>query len=73
MSSPLPNNVRVTTRVPVSVKETLQKAADLTGATLNQFLISAAVKEAQAVIKQQQVIRLSSSDADKIFSFIDIK
>ncbi|MEA5534352.1 DUF1778 domain-containing protein [Crocosphaera sp. XPORK-15E] len=71
MSNPLPNNVRVTARVPVSVKETLEKAADLTGATLNQFLVAAAVKEAQEVIKQQQVISLSSSDADKIFSLIE--
>lgn len=69
--SPSPNNVRVTARVPVSVKETLQKAADLTGATLNQFLVAAAVKEAQAVIKQEQVIHLSSSDADRIFSLIE--
>ncbi len=65
------NDSRVTARIPASVKETLQKAADLTGATLNQFMIAAAVKEAQEVIDRQQVIHLSSLDADRIFTLIE--
>lgn len=65
------NDARVTARVPASIKETLQKAADLTGATLNQFIVAAAVKEAQEVIKLEQVIHLSNVDADKIFSLIE--
>lgn len=71
MANLSPNDSRVTTRLPASVKETLQKAADLTGATLNQFIVAAAVKEAQEVIKQQEVIELSSEEADKIFSLIE--
>lgn len=71
MASTSPNDSRVTARLPASVKETLQKAADLTGATLNQFMVAAAVKEAQEVIKAEQVIYLSSLDADKIFSLIE--
>lgn len=71
MSSSPPDKVRLTARVTVSVKETLQKAADLTGATLNQFLVDAAMKEAQKVIDPQQVIHLSSLDAEKIFSLIE--
>ncbi|WP_013325791.1 DUF1778 domain-containing protein [Gloeothece verrucosa] len=71
MASTSPKDSRVTARLPASVKETLQKAADLTGATLNQFMVAAAVKEAQEIIKQQQVIYLSSFDADKIFSLIE--
>lgn len=71
MAKTSPNDSRVTTRIPVSVKETLQKAADLTGATLNQFMVAAAVKEAQEIIKQEQVIHLSSVDADQIFSLIE--
>ena len=45
MANNSPNDARVTARVPASVKETLQKAADLTGATLNQFMVAAAVKK----------------------------
>ena len=71
MASSTPNNARVTARLPASVKDTLQKAADLTGATLNQFIIQAAVKEAQKVINTEQVIHLSLQDADRIFSLIE--
>ena len=71
MVSSSPNDSRVTARLPASVKETLQKAADLTGATLNQFMVAAAVKEAQKVIQLELVIQLSSEEADKIFSLIE--
>lgn len=70
MASNSPNDTRVTARLPASVKDTLQRAADLTGATLNQFMVQAAVKEAQKVINTEQVIHLSSQDADQIFSLI---
>jgi uncharacterized protein (DUF1778 family) len=53
---------RIGARVPHSVYETLCRAADLTGATVNQFLVQAALKEAQAVIEREEVIRLSTRD-----------
>jgi uncharacterized protein (DUF1778 family) len=34
----------------------------LTGATVNQFLVQAALKEAQAVIEREDVLRLSPRD-----------
>ncbi|NEQ66603.1 MAG: DUF1778 domain-containing protein [Symploca sp. SIO2D2] len=71
MASTSPNDTRVTARLPASVKDTLQKAADLTGATLNQFIIQTAVKEAQEVINTEQLIHLSPQDADRIFSLIE--
>lgn len=71
MAGITPNDTRVTARLPASVKETLQKAADLTGATLNQFMVQAAVKEAQEVINIEQLIHLSPQDADRIFSLIE--
>ncbi|WP_353737301.1 DUF1778 domain-containing protein, partial [Moorena sp. SIO3B2] len=42
-------------------------AADLTGTTLNQFMVHAQVKEAQKAINTEQVIHLSPQDADIIF------
>jgi uncharacterized protein (DUF1778 family) len=53
---------RIGARVPHAVYETLCRAADLTGATVNQFLVQAALKEAQAVIEREEVIRLSTRD-----------
>ena len=53
---------RIGARVPHDVYETLCRAAELSGATINQFLVQSALKEAQAVIEREQVIRLSARD-----------
>jgi len=53
---------RIGARVPHEVYETLCRAAELTGATVNQFLVQAALKEAQVVIEREEVIRLSPRD-----------
>ena len=53
---------RIGARVPHEVYETLCRAAKLTGATVNQFLVQAALKEAQTVIEREDVIRLSARD-----------
>ena len=71
MTDVSPNDARITARLPVSVKKTLQKAADITGETLNQFMIQSAVKEARAVIRKEQRIQLSGEEADRIFSLIE--
>lgn len=53
---------RIGARMPHEVYETLCRAAELTGATVNQFLVQSALKEAQAVIEREEVIRLSPRD-----------
>ena len=53
---------RIGARVPREVYDTLCRAAELTGATVNQFLVQAALKEAQSVIEREDVIRLSPRD-----------
>ncbi|MCL2344734.1 MAG: DUF1778 domain-containing protein [Desulfobulbus sp.] len=53
---------RIGARVPREVYETLCRAAELTGATVNQFLVQAALKEAREVIEREEVIRLSPRD-----------
>lgn len=53
---------RIGARVPHEVYETLCRAAELTGATVNQFLVQAALKEAHEVIEREEVIRLSLRD-----------
>jgi len=62
VATTLPKQDRIGARVPREVYETLCRAAELTGATVNQFLVQAALKEAQQVIEQQEVIRLSPRD-----------
>jgi uncharacterized protein (DUF1778 family) len=49
--------------VPQDVQDTLEQAAELLGATLNQFVVQAALTEARRVIERDRVIHLSSADA----------
>ena len=62
MGSAMTKQGRIGARVPQEVYETLCRAAELTGATVNQFLVQSALKEAQAVIEREDVIRLSPRD-----------
>ena len=58
---------RISARVPKPVRKTLEEAAALSGATLNQFVVQAALKEAHAVLEQERIIRLSRRDAEVFF------
>lgn len=62
---------RIGARVPHEVYETLCRAAELTGATVNQFLVQAALKEAKAVIEREEVIRLSPRDWNWLLDLTD--
>lgn len=62
MASAISKQERIGARVPHEVYETLCRAAELSGATVNQFLVQSALKEAQAVIEREDVIRLSPRD-----------
>ena len=62
---------RITARVPQNVQDTLRQAADLLGATLNQFVVQAALTEAQRVIERARVIHLSSNDAAFLSNLLD--
>jgi uncharacterized protein (DUF1778 family) len=62
---------RIGARVPHEVYETLCRAAELTGATVNQFLVQAALKEAQAVIEREEVIRLSPRDWNWLLGLVE--
>ena len=62
---------RIGARVPHEVYQTLSRAAELSGATINQFLVQSALKEAHAVIEREQVIRLSERDWDWLLRQLD--
>ena len=57
---------RITARVSDIVRTTLEQAAELSGATVNQFVVQTAYLEAQRLIERETVIRLSQSDARRI-------
>src|SRR5271169_6953302 len=62
---------RITARVSENVRVTLEQAAELLGATVNQFVVQTAYQEAQRVIERESVIRLSQKDARKVLSLLD--
>ena len=62
---------RITARVSDGVRDTLEQAAELLGATVNQFVVQSAYVEAQRVIERESVIRLSQKDAHKILTLLD--
>lgn len=64
-------NERITARVTEQVKNTLSTAADLTGATLNQFLVQAALEKAETIIEKEKVIYLSRQDAEVFFAALE--
>jgi uncharacterized protein (DUF1778 family) len=61
---------RLTARVPAKMREALERAARLQGATLNQFVVQSAFHEAQRILERETVIRLSQRDAQKVFSLL---
>ncbi|PPD39728.1 MAG: hypothetical protein CTY16_18745 [Methylobacter sp.] len=62
---------RIGARVPHNVYETLRRAAELSGSTVNQFLVQSALKEAQAVIEREQIIRMSARDWDWMLNLLE--
>jgi uncharacterized protein (DUF1778 family) len=62
---------RITARVSDRVRDTLEQAAELLGATVNQFVVQTAYVEAQRVIERESVIRLSQKDAHKVLALLD--
>ena len=62
---------RISSRVPKPVRKTLEEAAALSGATLNQFVVQAALKEAHAVLERERFVRLSRRDAEVFFKALE--
>lgn len=67
--SPIPKQIaRLESRITPETKALLQKAADLEGRTLTDFVIASVHAEALRVIERHQTLKLSMSDAE---SFVD--
>ena len=71
MGTAIAKQDRIGARVPRDVYETLCRAAELTGATVNQFLVQSALKEAQAVFEREQIIRLTARDWNWLLELIE--
>jgi len=61
------NNQRVSARVTPKVYKTLSQAAELAGATLNQFIVQSAYEKAHEVIEKERFIRITARSASTFF------
>lgn len=62
---------RITARVAKDVRERIEEAADRSGATLNQFLVQAAIEKADQVLEREKVMQLSARDAEWLLNVLD--
>ncbi len=62
---------RFQTRMPFHVHEKLIRAAELSGATLNQFVVQSALEKANSIIEQERVLNLTYDDARIVFQAIE--
>lgn len=53
---------RIDLRLPPDAKSQIEKAADLQGRTLSDFVVDAALTQASQVIEQQMVLKLCLED-----------
>ena len=63
--------IRITARVPAGMRDALEQAAQLQGATLNQFVVQSAYQEAQRILERETILRLSQRDAQKVFLMLE--
>lgn len=66
-----PKDARLVARVPQDVQEFVKNAADLSGATLSQFIVEAVTAKARSVYESEQSIRLSMQGAEAVFAALD--
>jgi uncharacterized protein (DUF1778 family) len=57
---------RIDARIPLSVRETIDRAAAMQGRTRTDFLIAAALEKAERVIEEQAIIRLTRRDQEAL-------
>ena len=64
-------NQRISARIPPKVYEMLTQAADLSGATLNQFIVQSAYEKAQKIIEKESFVRMTTRSAAVFFEALE--
>lgn len=65
---------RITARLSADKQELLQLAADLSGSTLNQFVVQSALRAAEQVIEHEEAIKaikLTVEQSRRFFALLD--
>ncbi|WP_267105518.1 DUF1778 domain-containing protein [Xanthomonas sacchari] len=65
------DRARITTRVTAYAQQAIEQAAEMTATTTNQFVAQAALREAERIIEEHAIIRLSKSDMHRFLDALD--
>ncbi len=71
MNPVAPKEARLVARTSVDMRELIKYAADLSGATISQFLIEAAAAKAESVIEKARTITLTLEGANNVFDALE--
>lgn len=71
MASVAEKKSRLVARIPAGVRKTIQAAADLEGASLNNFVVQAAHRQAQEILERETIIRLNREQTNRVFDLLD--
>ncbi|WP_179402691.1 DUF1778 domain-containing protein [Burkholderia guangdongensis] len=69
-----PGRGRITARLSAEKQAVLQLAAELSGSTLSQFIVQSALRAAEQVIEQEEIIRsirLTMDESKRFFALLD--
>jgi uncharacterized protein (DUF1778 family) len=70
-TSHVQENVRLVARAPKDVQEIIINAAELSGASMSQFMIDAALDKAYDVVERNRLLMLSMDVANRFFEALD--
>jgi uncharacterized protein (DUF1778 family) len=65
------DNARITDHLPHSIAMKLQEAAELSGVTLDQFMVQASLDKAEQIIDREKTIHFSKNDAAMFVNLLD--
>lgn len=61
---------RITARVPSHTKRTIEEAAGILGATMNQFIVQAAFEKAEQIVEKTRTLSLTKEEVANLLSMI---
>lgn len=62
---------RIPARMPTAVYDRLVEAAQAVGATLNQFLVQAALEKANTILEEERQLKLSTAASQELFRIME--
>lgn len=69
--APVDERGRITARVPQAVQDKLLEAAELTGSTLNQFVVQSALEKAELILDREKHIGITREDAAMLVDLLE--